>query len=116
MPPYPCGGTGYQGGEMRAIFSFFICLEARKTQKRDPRASLETISIPTGRSQISAQTGTPLAGLGAFAVGLTDNRLPMPDYLTAIDGTSFILSDRLGNITGGVHGLYVRDCRYVSRW
>jgi glycogen debranching enzyme len=40
----------------------------------------------------------------------------MPDYLTAIDGTSFILSDRSGNITGGVHGLYVRDCRYISRW
>jgi len=22
----------------------------------------------------------------------------------------------LGNITGGVHGLYVRDCRYISQW
>jgi glycogen debranching enzyme len=40
----------------------------------------------------------------------------MPDNLTAIDGTSFILSDRSGNITGGIHGLYVRDCRYLSQW
>ena len=40
----------------------------------------------------------------------------MPDTLTAIDGTSFVLSDRSGNMTGGVHGLYVRDCRYLSHW
>ena len=40
----------------------------------------------------------------------------MPENLTAIDGTSFILSDRSGNITGGIHGLYVRDCRYLSQW
>src|SRR5258708_14905906 len=40
----------------------------------------------------------------------------MPDQLTAIDGTSFVLSDRAGNMTGGVHGLYVRDCRYISKW
>ena len=40
----------------------------------------------------------------------------MPDNLTAIDGTSFVLSDRSGNMTGGVHGLYVRDCRYFSQW
>lgn len=40
----------------------------------------------------------------------------MPENLTAIDGTSFVLSDRSGNMTGGVHGLYVRDCRYISRW
>src|SRR3981081_1868788 len=40
----------------------------------------------------------------------------MPHTLTAIDGTSFVLSDRSGNMTGGVHGLYVRDCRYLSHW
>jgi glycogen debranching enzyme len=40
----------------------------------------------------------------------------MPELLTAIDGTSFVLSDRSGNMNGGVHGLYVRDCRYLSRW
>lgn len=34
----------------------------------------------------------------------------------AIDGTSFILSDRNGDISGGTQGLFVRDCRYLSRW
>jgi glycogen debranching enzyme len=34
----------------------------------------------------------------------------------AIDGTSFVLSDRAGDITGGTQGLFVRDARYLSRW
>ena len=40
----------------------------------------------------------------------------MPDFLLAIDGTSFVLSDRAGNIGAGTQGLFVRDTRYLSRW
>lgn len=40
----------------------------------------------------------------------------MPDLLLAIDGTSFVLSDRAGNIGAGTQGLFVRDTRYLSRW
>ena len=40
----------------------------------------------------------------------------MPDVLMAIDGTSFVLSDRRGDVTGGTLGLFVRDARYLSRW
>jgi glycogen debranching enzyme len=40
----------------------------------------------------------------------------LPDFLLAIDGTSFVLSDRAGNIGTGTQGLFVRDTRYLSRW
>jgi glycogen debranching enzyme len=40
----------------------------------------------------------------------------MPDSLLAVDGTSFLLSNRSGDLTGGTHGLFVRDARYLSRW
>ena len=40
----------------------------------------------------------------------------MPEVLLAVDGTSFILSARNGDINGGTNGLFVRDARYLSRW
>src|SRR3977135_2273951 len=40
----------------------------------------------------------------------------MPDFLLAIDGTSFVLSDRSGNIGPGPQGLFLRDTRYLPRW
>jgi glycogen debranching enzyme len=40
----------------------------------------------------------------------------MPEVLMAIDGTSFVLSARNGDINGGTEGLFVRDARYLSRW
>ena len=40
----------------------------------------------------------------------------MPDSLLAVDGTSFLLTDRSGDVVGGSHGLFVRDARYLSRW
>ena len=40
----------------------------------------------------------------------------MGDQLIGIDGTTFILSDREGDINGGVQGLFARDTRYLSRW
>ena len=40
----------------------------------------------------------------------------MPEQLIAIDGTTFALSDRDGDISGGVQGLFARDARYLSRW
>ena len=89
---------------------------ATEQHKEKFRASLKTIPVPPDLNQIPARLVHQFAAFGTFGAQLNDNRLPMPDHLTAIDGTSFILSDRSGNITGGVHGLYVRDCRYISRW
>ncbi|HEY8740302.1 MAG TPA: glycogen debranching N-terminal domain-containing protein [Candidatus Dormibacteraeota bacterium] len=40
----------------------------------------------------------------------------MPESLVAIDGTSFVISERSGDISGGTQGLYVRDARYLSSW
>lgn len=40
----------------------------------------------------------------------------MPESLLAVDGTSFLLTDRSGDIVGGTDGLFVRDARYLSRW
>lgn len=40
----------------------------------------------------------------------------MPDQLFAVDGTSFVLSRRSGDIDGVSDGLWVRDARYLSRW
>jgi glycogen debranching enzyme len=40
----------------------------------------------------------------------------MHHFLLAIDGTSFVISDRAGNIGAGTQGLFVRDTRYLSRW
>ncbi|MEA2645525.1 MAG: hypothetical protein QOE92_608 [Chloroflexota bacterium] len=36
--------------------------------------------------------------------------------LIAVDGTSFILANRAGDISGGRLGLFVRDTRYLSTW
>src|SRR5437870_1976698 len=40
----------------------------------------------------------------------------MSDELFAVDGTSFVLSRRSGDIEDGTDGLFVRDARYLSRW
>src|SRR5918912_455793 len=40
----------------------------------------------------------------------------MPDQLFAVDGTTFVLSQRNGDIDGISDGLWVRDARYLSRW
>jgi glycogen debranching enzyme len=40
----------------------------------------------------------------------------MPDQLFAVDGTTFVLSRRSGDIDGITDGLWVRDARYLSRW
>ncbi|MHB8510353.1 MAG: glycogen debranching N-terminal domain-containing protein, partial [Candidatus Dormibacteria bacterium] len=40
----------------------------------------------------------------------------MPDQLIAINGRTFVIADRSGDISGVVHGLFVRDARYLSTW
>ncbi|HEY4868118.1 MAG TPA: glycogen debranching N-terminal domain-containing protein [Candidatus Dormibacteraeota bacterium] len=40
----------------------------------------------------------------------------MPDELFAVDGTSFVLSRRSGDIEEVTDGLFVHDARYISRW
>jgi glycogen debranching enzyme len=39
------------------------------------------------------------------------------EVVTLVEGTTFCLSDRAGDINpGGAHGLFVRDARVLSRW
>ncbi len=38
------------------------------------------------------------------------------DALTLVDGSTFCISDPAGDFHGGVHGLFVRDTRVLSRW
>ena len=40
----------------------------------------------------------------------------MPEQLIAIDGTTFALADRSGDINGGSNGFFAQDARYISRW
>ncbi|HEV3232159.1 MAG TPA: glycogen debranching N-terminal domain-containing protein [Candidatus Dormibacteraeota bacterium] len=40
----------------------------------------------------------------------------MPEQLIAIDGTTFVIAHRDGDISDVVHGLYARDTRYISTW
>ena len=42
--------------------------------------------------------------------------MPESPSLLAVDGTTFLLTNRAGDIVGGTHGLFVRDARYISRW
>ena len=41
------------------------------------------------------------------------------DTLSILDGSTFIVSDRAGDIDAGIdtpHGLFYRDTRFLSRW
>ncbi|GAB3235803.1 glycogen debranching N-terminal domain-containing protein [Glycomyces halotolerans] len=39
------------------------------------------------------------------------------EVVTLVEGTTFCLSDRVGDVApGGAHGLFVRDARALSRW
>ncbi|GAC1579946.1 MAG: glycogen debranching N-terminal domain-containing protein [Candidatus Dormibacteria bacterium] len=52
----------------------------------------------------------------AGAGGSLRDQCLMPDTLLAVDGTTFLLTDRSGDVRGGSQGLFVRDARYLSRW
>src|SRR5258708_32647678 len=95
---------GIPGGSDKSNVQFFHRIGVSVTSaKKRPRAVLRpyAVHVPAIRSKrywhIDWRPSSVLWQAGGQSTA-------KPYQLTAIDGTSFILSDRAGNVTGGVHG------------
>ena len=71
----------------------------------------------TENTQIAKNTENTARSPRSAEVAASSAVVARDPHVTLVEGSSFCVSDHAGTIEpGGVHGLFVRDTRVLSRW